>query len=84
MDHFRNCTDVLRRVISAGEVDGIPHAERALEEMVDKTPSGDRKSSLASARQMVTEHGTACGSDSHLSLADTVNDYIEKLMRGLE
>jgi hypothetical protein len=84
MDHVRNCTDVLRPVIAAGDMNGILLAERALDEMMKETPTEDRRSSLESVRLVVTEHGRAGGPGSQLSIADTINDYIEKLMRGLE
>jgi hypothetical protein len=84
MDHVRKCADILRPVIAEGHSNGLPLAERALNEMVEKAPAEDRRSSLESVRQIVEEHGRAGGLGSHLSIADTINNYIEKLMRGLE
>jgi hypothetical protein len=84
MDRVRKCTDTLRTIIAVGDLNGILIAEKALNEMVDSAPAKDRKSSLESARLVVKEHGRAGGPGSQLSIADTINDYIEKLMRGLE
>jgi hypothetical protein len=84
MDHVRKCTDALRPVIAAGDINGLPLAETALSEMLDRTAADDHKSSLESVRLAVQEHSKAAGFGFELPLADAINNYIEKLMRNLE
>jgi len=83
MEHVHKCTAVLRPLIAAGETNGIPLAEKAIDEMLQATPGDQHRRSLDSVRSAVDAHRTAA-SGSQLGFADTVNDYIERLMRALE
>jgi hypothetical protein len=83
MDHVDKCTSVLRPLIATGHTDGIPLAEKALDDLVAVTPTEQQKTSLDSVQSVIKEHQeTASGSQ--LGFADAVNNYIEKLMRALE
>jgi hypothetical protein len=83
MEHVHKCTSVLRPLISAGDTNGIPLAERAIGEMLATTRADQHRASLDSVRSAVEDH-RATASGSQLWLADTINDYIQKLMRGME
>jgi len=82
MEDIHRCTSVLRSLIAAGEPNGIPHAEKAINDLMDATPAPRQKASLESVQAVVQEHRDAEGCQ--LGFADTVNDYIEKLMRSFE
>jgi hypothetical protein len=83
MDHVEKCTSVLRPLILKGETDGIPSAENALNELMNVTPKAGQKTALHDVRTVVQAHREeAFGLQ--LGFADTVNNYIEKLMRALE
>jgi hypothetical protein len=46
MPHFDTCLEILRRVIAKGDINGIPFAERAINEYLGATPPGARRSAL--------------------------------------
>ncbi len=83
MDHVHRCASVLRPLIAAGDTNGAPLAETALNELLAATPAPKQKVALESVQSVVEAHRDAA-SGIQLTFADTVNDYIEKLMRGLE
>jgi hypothetical protein len=83
MDHIFKCTSVLRPLIVAGHTDGIPLAEKALDDLLTVTPPEQHRISLDSVRSVVEAHREVA-SGPQLGFADAVNDYIEKLMRALE
>ena len=82
MEHVHRCTSILRSLIAAGEPNGIPHAEKAINDLLEATPAPRQKASLESVRAIVQEQRDPEGC--RLGLADTINDYIEKLMRSFE
>ena len=82
MEDLHRCTSVLRSLIATGEPNGIPHAEKAINDLMDATPAPRQKASLESVRAVVQEQREAEGCQ--LGLADAINDYIEKLMRSFE
>jgi hypothetical protein len=75
--------DSLRRLIADGDTNGIGAAERAVNEYVAATAPQDRKNALLRVQQAVRANREEAPGI-NLSFADTVNDYIEKLMRGFE
>lgn len=83
MEHVHKCTSVLRHLIAAGEENCVPTAQKAIGDMLAVTPADQHKASLDRVRAVVEVH-RAVASGPQLSLADTINDYIEKLMRALE
>jgi hypothetical protein len=83
MEIFDKCMSVLRPLISEGDTNGIGAAERAVNEYVAATPEPERQKALAGVQKAVEDHKKEC-SGIDLSFADTVNDYIERLMRGFE
>ena len=84
MDEIQKCAQVLRPVVASGDLNGILLAERAIDEMVSRTPPPRRRSSLESVRLIVNEHGRAGAPGSQGEIAKTIDAYIEKLMRGSE
>jgi hypothetical protein len=83
MEQLTKCTSALRLLLARGETNGIPLAEKAINDLVEATPRVRQKVALDDVRAVVQEHRcTAEGPQ--LGFADTVNDYIEKLMRALE
>ena len=83
MEHVHKCGSVLRHLIATGETNGIPLAEKAIGDMLTATPADEHKASLDGVRAVVDAH-RAVASGSQLGFADAINDYIEKLMKGLE
>jgi hypothetical protein len=83
MENIHKCTSVLGPLIAEAKTNGIPLAENALNELVAATPVPLQRDALESVRLVVKTHRDAAGSGSQCDFADTVNDYIEKLMRGL-
>ena len=83
MEQVTKCTSALRLLLARGETNGIPLAEKALDDLVEATPKVQQRVALDDVRAVVEEHRvTAEGHQ--LGFADAVNDYIEKLMRALE
>jgi hypothetical protein len=83
MENVHKCTSVLRPLIAEGDTKGIPLAERAINELVATTPAPQHRDALESVRTVVNAHRDEAGSGSQCDFADTVNDYIERLIRGL-
>ena len=75
------CRLILRRLIAKGDTNGIPFAERAINEYLEATPPGARISGLLLLQEdVLTQRDAVLGAQR--SFADTVNDYIEKKVRG--
>ena len=74
---------MIRSLLADADTNGIGATERSVNEYVAATTPEDRKAALLSVQQALQTHRDEA-SDNHLSIADVVNDYIEKLMRGLE
>ena len=83
MEHVHKCTSLLRPLIAEGEPDGIPHAEKAINDLMDATPAPRQKANLESVQAVVQAHRDAAEGP-QLRFADAINDYIEKLMRSFE
>ena len=83
MEHVHRCTSVLGPLIGEGEPDAIPLAEKAINDLMDATPALRQKASLESVQALVQAHRDAA-EGCELRFADTINDYIEKLMRSFE
>jgi hypothetical protein len=67
----------LRRLIAKGDPDAIPLAERAINEYLQVTPSGARKSGLRLIQEdVLVQYNAVVGVQR--SFAETVNAYIEK------
>jgi hypothetical protein len=75
------CLDVLRRLIVAGNANGIPLAETAIAEYWEGTPPRARKSGLLYMQQILHEHRDALSRESR-DFADTVDAYIERMLAG--
>jgi hypothetical protein len=73
------CLDVLRRLVVAGDTNGIPLAERAITEYWEGTPPRARKSGLLYMQQILHEHRDAVSRESR-DFADTVDAYIERML----
>jgi hypothetical protein len=84
MGIFDDCMSVLRTLLTEADTNRVGAAERAVNEYVAATAPQDRKDALLRVQQAVQAHKDGALSDVHLSFADTVNDYIEKLMRRVE
>ena len=77
MPHLENSLGILRRLIAEGDANGIPLAERAIDEYLDATPTQARKSGLRLLQQdVLAQRDAVLGYQRNF--ADTVNDYIEK------
>jgi alpha-D-ribose 1-methylphosphonate 5-triphosphate synthase subunit PhnH len=83
MEHVHKCTSVLRPLIAEGEPNGIPLAEKAIKDLMDATPAPGQRASLESVQAAVQAQRDAA-EGCQLRFADTINDYIEKLMRSFE
>jgi hypothetical protein len=83
MENVHKCTSTLRPLIAEGDANGIPLAERAINELVATTPALQHRDALESVRTVVSAHRDEAGAGPQCDFADTVNDYIEKLIRGL-
>jgi hypothetical protein len=84
MEHVHKCTAALRSLIAAGETDSIPHAEKAIDDMLATAPADQHKASLDSVRSAVKAHCASIFAPHQLRFADAVNDYIERLMTRFE
>jgi hypothetical protein len=79
MPYLNDCQEILRRLIANGDVNGIPLAERAINEYLDSTPANARKSGLRLLQEdVLIQRNAVVGSQR--SFADTVNEYIEKML----
>jgi hypothetical protein len=77
MGHIDTCLGILRRLIAKGDINGVPLAERAINEYWDVTPARARESGLRFLQQDVLDQRNAVLWDQR-NFADTVNAYIEK------
>jgi hypothetical protein len=80
---FDKCLDILRRLIIEGHTNGLPMAERAIDEYLAIIEPPTRKDGLRSVQEAVQAHRDAA-TGIHRGFADTVNDYIEKKMQAFE
>ena len=83
MENVHKCTSTLRPLIAEAKTNGIPLAENAINELVALTPVPQQRDALESVRLVVKAHRDAAAAGSQCDFADTVNNYIEKVMRGL-
>jgi len=81
MPHLETCKGILRRLIAKGDMNGIPLAERAINEYWDATLEKARKSGLRLVQQDVLDQRNAVLGAQH-NFAQAVNDRIEKKLRG--
>jgi hypothetical protein len=81
MPNLETCKGILRRLIAKGDMNGIPLAERAINEYWNATPEKARKSGLRLIQQDVLDQRNAV-LGAQYNFAQTVNDYIEKKLRG--
>ena len=79
--YLKNCLEILRRLIAKGDMNGIPLAERAINEYLDATLEKGRKSGLRLIQLDVLEQRNAV-LGAQRNFAQAVNDYIEKKLRG--
>jgi hypothetical protein len=75
------CLDVLHRLIVAGDMNGIPLAERAIAEYWEGTPPRARKSGLLYMQQILHEDRDALSREGR-DFADAVDAYIERMLAG--
>jgi hypothetical protein len=83
MENVHRCTSALRPLIAEAHTNGLPLAENAINKLVTMTPAPERRDALESVRSVVNAHRDTAGSGSQFDFANAVNDYIEKIMRGL-
>jgi hypothetical protein len=79
MEPVEKCTSALVPLIAAGHTNGIPSAEKAIDDMLLAIPPDQRRTSLDSVRSAVDAHRKEAAAP-QCSFADMVNDYIEKLI----
>jgi hypothetical protein len=77
MGHIDTCLGILRRLIAKGDINGVPLAERAINEYWDATPFQARESGLRFLQQDVLDQRNAVLGDQR-NFADVVNACIEK------
>ena len=77
MPYLNDCQEILRRLIADGDANGIPLAERAINEYLDATPANAKKSGLRLLQEDVRTQRNAVVGDQR-SFADTVDASIEK------
>lgn len=77
MPHMENCKSILRRLIAKGDPNGIPLAERAVNEYFEVTLEKARKSGLRLLQLDVLEQRNAVVGTQH-DFVQAVNDYIEQ------
>jgi hypothetical protein len=76
MPYLNDCQEILRRLIADGDTNGIPLAERAINEYLHATPTNARKSGLRLLQEdVIIQRDTVVGGH---SFADAVNAYIER------
>jgi hypothetical protein len=84
MTDFDKCSGDLRRLIGVADTDGVPMAEKSIDEYVAAIAPPARTGALREVQQVVQTHRDAAASGEQRDFAEIVNDYIEKLMRGFE
>jgi hypothetical protein len=77
MGHVNTCLGTLRRLIAAGDTNGIPLAKAAIEEYWDVIPAKARKSGLLYMQQILHDRRDTLGPESR-DFATTVDAYIEQ------
>ena len=83
MPHLNACLEILRRLIAKGDMNGLPFAERAINDYWDVTLEKGRKSGLRLIQLDVLARRNAVLGDQR-NFAEAVNDYIVKKLRGEE
>jgi hypothetical protein len=77
MPHLDNCRGILRRLIAKGDPTTVPLAERAINEYLEWTPPGARKSGLRLLQDDVMAQQEAVVGVQR-TFAESVNDLLEK------
>jgi hypothetical protein len=77
MGRIDDCLNILRRLIVAGDTNGIQMAENAIEEYWAATPIRARKSGLLYIQQILRDQRDAFSPNSR-DFAVTIDAYIEK------
>ena len=77
MGHIDSCLDTLRRLITSGDMNGLPLAETAIEEYWAATPLRAKKSGLLYIQQILHDRRDTVSRGSR-DFADTVDAYIER------
>jgi len=84
MADFEKCSGDLRRLIGIADANGVPTAERSIDEYMAATGPSDRTDALQEVQRVVQTHRDTATSGDQRDFAEVVNDYIEKLMRSFE
>jgi hypothetical protein len=84
MADFEKCAGDLRRLIGMADTNGVPTAQKSIDEYVAATEPSGRTGALQEVQRMVQTHRDAATSGDQRDFAEVVNDYIEKLMRSFE
>lgn len=84
MTTFDDCMGVIRSLLADADTKGIGAAEKSVNDYVAATTPEDRKAALQSVQQALRTHRDEQATEAPLSIADAVNNYIEKLMLSLE
>ena len=84
MADFEKCSGDLRRLIGIADTNGVPMAERSIDEYMAATEPSDRTGALQEVQRVVQTHRDAATSGDQRDFAEVVDDYIEKLMRSFE
>jgi hypothetical protein len=77
MGHVDTCLGTLRRLIAAGDMNGIPVAEATIEEYWAATPARARKSGLLYIQQILHDQRDTLSPQSR-DFAINVDAYIER------
>lgn len=77
MGHIDSCLETLRRLITAGDLNGIPLGLTAIEEYWVATPTRARKTGLLYIQQILHDQPNAASPNSR-EFAATVDAFIEK------
>jgi hypothetical protein len=83
MENVHKCTAALGPLIAEAKTDDMPLAKDAINQLVADTPAAFHRDALESVRSVVEAHRNAADPGSQYDFADTVNDYIENLIRRL-
>lgn len=81
MPHLENCKAILRKLIAKGDPNGIPLAERAVNEYWEVTLEKGRRSGLRLIQMDVLEQRNAVVGAQH-DFAQAVNNYLEQKLGG--
>jgi hypothetical protein len=77
MVNIDNCLNTLRRLVAAGDMNGLPLAERAIEEYWAATPLRARKSGLLYIQQILHDQRDSISRASR-DVEDALDAYIER------